>query len=147
MMFPFKVSHYLQLHSIRPIVIGSKLFTNAPSIEGKKTSFHSNFFFLLGSSRWPKSHEGSLLQPRLIDGTGATPLLNRSGRSAWSGSESSLNSEDHPGGIGGGGTALSSNQSYRQSLSSCTLDPDSFTFASVTSSGATLTLHDIGKGV
>ena len=120
-------------------IIGSKLFTNAPSI------FILTFF--LGSTRWPKSHEGSLLQPRLIDGTGATPLLNRSGRSAWSGSESSLNSEDHPGGIGGGGTALSSNQSYRQSLSSCTLDPDSFTFASVTSSGATLTLHDIGKNV
>ena len=45
----------------------------------------------LGSSKWPKSsHEGSLLQPRLIDGnTGATPLLPR----RWSGSESSINSE------------------------------------------------------
>ena len=129
------------------MLLAKKHFTNTPSIEGKKTFFHSNFFFFLGSTRWPKSHEGSLLQPRLIDGTGATPLLNRSGRSAWSGSESSLNSEDHPGGIGGGGTALSSNQSYRQSLSSCTLDPDSFTFASVTSSGATLALHDIGKAI
>ena len=88
------------------------------------------FIYLLGSSRWPKSHEGSLLQPRLIDGnTGATPLLNRSGRSAWSGSESSLNSEaDPPARVGD--RAMSSTNSYRQSLSSCTLDPDSFTFAS-----------------
>ena len=49
------------------------------------------FFFPIGSSRWPKSHEGSLLQPRLIDGTGATPLLTR----RWSGSDSSLNSEEN----------------------------------------------------
>ena len=88
------------------------------------------FFNFIGSSRWPKSHEGSLLQPRLIDGnTGATPLLNRSGRSAWSGSESSLNSEAEPP-ARVGDRALSSTNSYRQSLSSCTLDPDSFTFAS-----------------
>ena len=38
----------------------------------------------------------------------------------------------------------SMNNSYRQSLSSCTLDPDSFTFASVTHSGAVLTLPDLG---
>ena len=86
----------------------------------------------LGSSKWPKSsHEGSLLQPRLIDGnTGATPLLPR----RWSGSESSINSEldntDRE-------PMMSStmNNSYRQSLNSCTLDPDSFTFNSVTHSG------------
>ena len=88
-------------------------------------------------SKWPKSNEGSLLQPRLIDGnTGATPLLSRHQR--WSGSDhsGSLNSEDRP---------LSSiQQSYRQSLNSCTLDPDSFTFASVTHAGTVLTLPDLG---
>ena len=36
------------------------------------------------------------------------------------------------------------NNSYRQSLNSCTLDPDSFTFASVTHQGAVLTLPDLG---
>lgn len=94
------------------------------------------------NSKWPKSHEGSLLQPRLIDGnTGATPLLPR----RWSGSESSFNS-DHMENIHQPIVSSSMNQSasYRQSLNSCTLDPDSFTFASVTSAGCTLTLADLG---
>ena len=95
------------------------------------------------SSKWLKnSNEGSLLHPRLIDatnGTGATPLLPRHDQQRWSGcSSGSINSDDRP---------LSSIQptpSYRQSLNSCTLDPDSFTFASVSHAGTQLTLPDLG---
>lgn len=88
--------------------------------------------------RWPRSNDGSLLQPRLIDhhgSSGATPLLTRK----WSGSDSSFESDGLP-----VSSCLNGPDSYRQSLNSYTLDPDSFTFASVTHAGQTITLPDLG---
>lgn len=98
-------------------------------------------------NRW-RSGEGSLLQPRLIDGnTGATPLLAK----RWSGSDKSLNTSIFSESDGGGrplsscfNGADSHMDSYRQSLSSYSLDPDSFTFASVTHTGQVVSLPDLG---
>ena len=44
----------------------------------------------------------------------------------------------------GGHVTTNDIPSYRQSLSSCSLDPDSFTFASVGCAGAIVTLQDLG---
>jgi len=43
-----------------------------------------------------------------------------------------------------GGHVTNDVASYRQSLSSCSLDPESFTFASVGFAGSVVTLHDLG---
>ena len=79
----------------------------------------------------------TLLQPRLIDGN--TGAIKVNGNRGWSGSDKSLDTS-----IYSENSQPSMFNDYRNSLTSCTLDPDSFTFATVTHAGKSISLGDLG---
>lgn len=77
----------------------------------------------------------TLLQPRVIDGNSA--LMRQ-----WSGSEKSFDTSIYSETSRPESSCF--NADYRNSLASCTFDPESFTFATVTSAGKHITLPDLG---